>query len=66
MNNCGDSLIVEQDLFQSQEGGAIPTSPLQLRLVEIKAQKASELKAKWHRVLPNIHWSCIVRNTHRV
>jgi len=35
-------------------------------LVEIKAQTASFLNEKWHRVLPKIHWSCIVRNTHRV
>ena len=66
MNSCGDSSKVEQDLFQSQDGGAIPTSPLQLKLVEIKAQTASMLNEKWHRVLPKIHWSCIVRNTHRV
>jgi hypothetical protein len=58
--------MVEQDLFQSQGGGSIPTSPLQLKLVEIKAQTASMLNEKWHRVLPKIHWSCIVRNTHRV
>lgn len=30
MNNCGDSLIVKQDLFQSQVSGANPTSPLQM------------------------------------
>lgn len=58
--------MAEQDLFQGQDGGSIPTSPLQLKLVEIKAQEASMLNEKWHRVLPKIHWSCIVRNTHRV
>ena len=63
---CGDSLMIEQDLFQSQDGGLTPTSPLQLKLVEIKAKEASMLNKRWHRVLPEIHWSCIVRNTHRV
>lgn len=57
---------MQNDLYQQVSGGSIPTSPLQLRLVEIKAQEASNLNERWHRVLPKIHWSCIVRNTHRV
>ena len=32
INMCGDSIKVSASLFQSEEGGAIPTSPLQLRL----------------------------------
>ena len=30
MKTCGDSSMVEQDLFQSQDDGSIPISPLQL------------------------------------
>ena len=31
MNNCGDSSRVEQGIFQFQDGGSIPTSPLHIK-----------------------------------
>lgn len=31
MNNCGDSLKVEQETFQFQHGGSTPTSPLHIK-----------------------------------
>ena len=58
--------MAEQDLFQSQNGGSIPTSPLQLEIEIIKAKFACELNQKWHSKLPKIHWSNVVRNTHYV
>ena len=66
MEICGDSIKVTPSLFQVGEGGALPTSPLQLKIVEIKSQLACELNEKWHSRLPKIHWSNVVRNTHYV
>ena len=67
MNNlCGDSLISEQDLFQSQSGGVTPTSPLQFKIVEVNPYTASEYNKKWHSRLPLIHPSNITRNTYYV
>lgn len=66
MKTCGDSIKVSRSLFQVGEGGALPTSPLQLKIVEIKSQLACELNEKWHSRLPKIHWSNVVRNTHYV
>lgn len=62
---CGDN-VKEHNLFQEESGGAIPTSPLQLEVRQIKAKMASELNEKWHSRLPKIHWSNIVRNTHYI
>ncbi len=45
---CGDSIKVMRSLFQEKEGGAIPTSPLQLELREIDRCLASECYKKWH------------------
>jgi len=53
-------------LFQEKEGGAIPTSPLQLKIEIIKPKFACELNEKWHSRLPKIHWSNVVRNTHYI
>lgn len=55
-----------QQTLQFEGRGSIPTSPHQLYIKEIKAQIASELNERWHSRLPKIHWSNIVRNTHRV
>lgn len=44
----GGSLTVEQSLFQATDGGSIPTSPLQLELREINAQRAAECYRRWH------------------
>lgn len=62
----GDSIKVERSLFQVGEGGAVPTSPLQLELEVIKPQLACEMNKKWHSRLPLIDWSNVVRNTHYV
>ena len=48
MNNCGDSLMVEQDLFQSLDGGSIPTSPLQLFFRKIQQANANRVFTKFH------------------
>ena len=63
---CGASIMAERSLFQEGNGGSIPTSPLQLEFVEIKAKLACEFNEKWHSRLPKIHWSNVVRNTHYV
>ena len=48
----GDSLMAEQMALQLEEGGSIPTSPLQFTIKEIGVQAASILNAKWHSRLP--------------
>lgn len=45
---CGGSLAVERSLFQVEDGGSTPTSPLQLELREISRQLACECYRKWH------------------
>ena len=59
---CGDGVMETQLSFQIEEGGSIPTSPLQFTFEEIKAKAACELNAKWHSRFPYIHWSNVVRN----
>ena len=44
----GDSIKVTHSLFQEGDGGAIPTSPLQLQLEIIPKRLASECYKKWH------------------
>jgi len=44
----GDSIKVERSLFQVGEGGAIPTSPLQLDLRNISNTIAGDCYKKWH------------------
>ena len=39
--------MVEQDLFQSQDSGSIPTSPLQLKIVELNVYDACKYNKKW-------------------
>lgn len=63
---CGDSIMVVPSLFQGENGGSIPTSPLQFEIEEIKPQFACEMNEKWHSRLPKIHWSNVVRNTHYI
>ena len=48
MKKCGDSLISEQDLFQSQSGGVIPTSPLQFKLYPCRFGAISNIFKKYH------------------
>ena len=45
---CGDSSMVEQDLFQSQDGGSSPTSPLQLFFRKIQVANANRVFIKNH------------------
>src|SRR3990167_3910357 len=58
--------MLEQDLFQSLDGGSIPTSPLQMKVLKIPAFEACELNKRWHSRLPIIDWSNVVRNTHYI
>ena len=62
MKTCGDSLYTEHDLFHDQGVGEIPTSPLQLKIIEIPAIEACEFNKKWHSRFPIINWSNVVRN----
>lgn len=48
----GDGAKVAYPLFQEEDGGSSPTSPLQFRIVEIHVSKAQELNALWHSRLP--------------
>lgn len=48
MKTCGDSSMVEQDLFQNLGGGSIPTSPLQLFFREVNYLTATNFYKKWH------------------
>jgi len=44
----GDSIKENTSLFQSEEGGAIPTSPLQLELRQVNKKTAALAYKKWH------------------
>lgn len=48
----GDGARVAYPLFQMEDGGANPTSPLQLNIVEIDVHRAQELNKIWHSRLP--------------
>ena len=48
----GDSMRVMHPLFQVEDGGAIPTSPLQMRVTEISFALAKQLNEAWHSRLP--------------
>ena len=61
---CGDSSIAEHPAFLLEDGGAIPTSPLQFQIEVIDVHTACKLNQKWHSRLPYIHWSNVVRNRH--
>lgn len=52
VEKCGDSTRVVHPLFQAEEGGSIPTSPLQLRFGFIAMRIAIALNEKWHSRLP--------------
>ena len=63
---CGDSSLVEQLSFQTEKGGAIPTSPLQFDIEIIDVHTACRLNGLWHSRLPIIEWSNVVRNKHSI
>ena len=48
MSICGDSSVAELPLFQGEDGGAIPTSPLQLYFRRIGAKTAAFAYKQWH------------------
>ena len=53
-------------LFQTEEGGSIPTSTLQLRVYEASARKCQQLNRTWHSILPETHLGNLVGNTRSV
>ena len=48
----GDDARVAYPLFQAEDGGSIPTSPLQFEIVEISTLRAQKLNSLWHSRLP--------------
>jgi hypothetical protein len=50
----GESIMAMQPLLQEDEGGSIPTSPLQMRVISIHYDLARMLNGKWHSRLPKI------------
>lgn len=48
MSLCGDSSTAELPLFQGGDGGAIPTSPLQLFVREVNNITATNFYRQWH------------------
>jgi hypothetical protein len=53
-NSSGDGARVAYPLFQEEDGGSSPTSPLQLNIYEISVERAVELNKQWHSRLPRI------------
>jgi hypothetical protein len=51
-HSCAGSIRVMHPLFQAGQGGSIPTSALQLEIVEISRYLARDLNAQWHSRLP--------------
>ena len=49
---CGDSVRETFPLFQEDDGGSIPTSPLQFNIIEINKDVFVYLNKKWHSRLP--------------
>ena len=49
-------------LFQSQDETIAPSSPLQLHIGEISVDKAMELNALWHSMLPRTQKGNLLRN----
>lgn len=58
----GYGVMETQLSFQIEDGGSIPTSPLQFTFEVIKAKAACDLNALWHSRFPYIHYSNVVRN----
>lgn len=56
MNKCGESIRVVHPLFQTEGGGSIPTSPLQLFIGWIPMFKALQLNSEWHSRLPEFKY----------
>jgi hypothetical protein len=56
VNVCGDSTRVVHPLFQEEEGGSTPTSPLQLQVGRITVVAAIRLNFIWHSRLPDFRY----------
>ena len=54
MNICGDSIRVVHSLFQEEDDGSIPISPLQLEVSRMYIKDALLLNDLWHSRLPNL------------
>ena len=50
--NCGDSIRVVHPLFQEEDDGSIPISPLQFHFGRIDRKTFSFLNEEWHSRLP--------------
>jgi hypothetical protein len=50
----GDGARVAYPLFQTEDSGSRPTSPLQLHIGILPSRKAMELNRKWHSRMPII------------
>lgn len=50
-----------QQLFQVDDGGSIPTSPLQFEFVTCGVHAACAMNERWHSRFPVIDWSNVVR-----
>lgn len=57
-----ESIRVMHPLFQTDQGGSIPTSALQLRFHECELRDAMTLVRQWHSRLPKVVASNITRN----
>lgn len=61
MTTSGDSTRVVHPLFLVDDGGSIPTSPLQLHIGKISIDLAIKLNSIWHSRLPEVDKSNIIR-----
>ena len=52
MSKRAGGAVVAHPLFHAEGGGSIPTSALQLRVVEETMRIAADLNRKWHSMLP--------------
>ena len=60
----GDGARVALPLFQGEDGGSIPTSPLQLCVGRLTLDRAISLNNLWHSRLPNANKSNLLRTKH--
>lgn len=51
-DKCVVGALVAHPLFQAEGGGSIPTTTLQLRIVEVDMRTAASLNKSWHSLLP--------------
>jgi hypothetical protein len=52
LNSCAGGAIAAYPIFQSEDGGAIPTSALSFNIHEIDMRTARDLNQAWHSLLP--------------